>query len=170
MTKDLGFEPGVLGTIFAGGGLSSLFGARRARRSARRFGLGPSMWGGLILMGVSLLFIPLAQGATVLGAAFLIAQQFVGDGGATVFEINQVSLRQSVTPERMLGRANAAIRLSSLAAMLMGSLAGEIMGETVGLRPTLIAGAGATFAAALWIIASPARGMRDVPVVEVETA
>ncbi len=168
--KDLGFKPGLLGMTFAVGGVSSLFGALLARRSADRFGLGPSMWGGLILMSVSMFFIPLAQGATAVAVALLVAQQLVGDGGATVFEINQVSLRQSVTPERMLGRVNAAIRLTSLAAMLLGSLIGGVMGETVGLRPTLIAGAGATFAAALWIIASPARGMRGVPVVEVEAA
>ena len=53
VTKDLGFKPGVLARSFAVGGLSSLFGALLARRSARRFGLGPSMWGGLILMGVA---------------------------------------------------------------------------------------------------------------------
>jgi MFS family permease len=170
VTKDLGFKPGLLGMTFAVGGVSSLFGALLARRSADRFGLGPSMWGGLILVSVSMLFIPLAQGATAVAVALLVAQQLVGDGGATVFEINQVSLRQSVTPERMLGRVNAAIRLTSLAAMLLGALIGGVMGETVGLRPTLIAGAGATFAAALWIIASPARGMRGVPVVEVEAA
>lgn len=168
VTKDLGFKPGLLGMTFAVGGFSSLFGALLARRSALWFGLGPSMWGGLVLMGVSMLFIPLAQGATVLAAALLVAQQLVGDGGATVFEVNQVSLRQSVTPERMLGRVNAAIRLTSLGAMLVGSLIGGVMGETVGLRPTLIVGAGAVFAAALWIIASPARGLRNVPVVEVE--
>ena len=108
--------------------------------------------------------------ALVVAVALLVAQQLVGDGGATVFEINQVSLRQSVTPERMLGRVNAAIRLTSLAAMLVGSLIGGVMGETVGLRPTLIAGAGATFAAALWVILSPVRGVRDVPVVEVEVS
>lgn len=168
VTKDLGFKPGLLGMTFAVGGVSSLFGALLARRSADRFGLGPSMWGGLILMSVSMLFIPLAQGATAVAVALLVAQQLVGDGGATVFEINQVSLRQSVTPKRMLGRVNAAIRLTSLAAMLLGSLIGGVMGETVGLRPTLIAGACAVFAAALWIIASPARGIRGVPVVEVE--
>jgi MFS family permease len=168
VTKDLGFKPGLLGMTFAVGGVSSLFGALLARRSADRFGLGPSMWGGLILMAVSMLFIPLAQGATATAVVLLIAQQLVGDGGATVFEVNQVSLRQSLAPERMLGRVNAAIRLTSLAAMLMGSLIGGVMGETVGLRPTLIAGAGATFVAALWIIASPARGMRGVPVVETE--
>ena len=170
VTKDLGFKPGLLGMTFAVGGVSSLFGALLARRSADKFGLGPSMWGGLILMSVSMLFIPLAQGATAVAVGLLVAQQLVGDGGATVFEVNQVSLRQSVTPERMLGRVNAAIRLTSLAAMLLGSLIGGVMGETVGLRPTLFAGAAATFAAALWIIASPARGMRDVPVVEMEAA
>ncbi len=166
VTKGLGFHPGLLGMTFAVGGVSSLLGALLARRSAGRFGLGPSMWGGLILMSVSMLFIPLARGATVLAVVFLVAQQLVGDGGATVFEINQISLRQSVTPARMLGRVNAAIRLTSLAAMLLGSLIGGVMGETVGLRPTLVAGAAATFAAALWIIASPARALRDVPVVE----
>jgi MFS family permease len=170
VTKDLGFKPGLLGMIFAVGGVSSLVGALLARRSADRFGLGPSMWGGLILMSVSMLFIPLAQGATALAVFLLVAQQLVGDGGATVFEVNSVSLRQSVTPERMLGRVNAAIRLTSLAAMLLGSLTGGVMGETIGLRPTLIAGAAATFAAALWLIASPARGLRDAPLIETPAA
>jgi len=168
VTKDLGFKPGLLGMTFAVGGVSSFFGALLARRSADRFGLGPSMWGGLLLMGVSMLFIPLAQGATAVALGLLVAQQLVGDGGATVFEVNQVSLRQSVTPERMLGRVNAAVRLTSLAAMLMGSLMGGVMGETLGLRVTLVAGAAAVFLSALWIIASPARGVRDVPMAEVE--
>lgn len=170
VTKDLGFEPGLLGMTFAVGGVSSFFGALLARRSADRFGLGPSMWGGLLLMGVSMLFIPLAQGATAVALGLLVAQQLVGDGGATVFEVNQVSLRQSVTPERMLGRVNAAIRLTSLAAMLLGSLIGGVMGEMLGLRATLVAGAAAVFLAVVWIIASPARGVREVPVVEVESA
>ncbi len=167
-TRELGFKPGILGMIFAVGGISSLFGALLARRSAQRFGIGPAMWGGIILMGISMLFIPLARGATVLAAFFLISQQLVGDGGATVFEINQISLRQAVTPERMLGRVNAAIRLTTLAAMLAGSLIGGILGETIGLRPTLVVGASFTFAAALWVVLSPARGMRDAPVAEGE--
>jgi predicted MFS family arabinose efflux permease len=163
VTTDLGFKPGVLGMIFAVGGVSSLFGAVLAQRSARTFGAGPSMWGGLVLMGVSMLFIPLAGEAGVLAASFLVAQQLIGDGGATVFEINQVSLRQTLTPERMLGRVNAAIRLTSLAAMLLGSLAGGVMGETLGLRATLVAGAAVTLAAALWIFLSPARRLQAVP-------
>jgi len=168
VTRDLGFQPGVLGMIFAVGGISSLFGAVLAQRSGRTFGAGPSMWGGLVLMGLSMLFIPLAGEAGVLAATFLIAQQLIGDGGATVFEINQVSLRQTMTPERMLGRVNAAIRLTSLAAMLLGSLAGGVMGETLGLRATLFAGAAVTLAAALWVFLSPARWLRGTPDVSTE--
>jgi predicted MFS family arabinose efflux permease len=163
VTKDLGFKPGILGMIFAVGGISSLFGAMLAQRSARTFGAGPSMWGGLLLMGVSMLFIVVVPEAGVLAASLLIAQQLVGDGGATVFEVNQVSLRQTLTPERMLGRVNAAIRLISLAAMLAGSLAGGVMGETLGLRATLAAGAAAMFVAAGCVFFSKARWMREAP-------
>jgi predicted MFS family arabinose efflux permease len=160
VTKDLGFTPGVLGMIFAVGGVSSLVGAMVAQRSARKFGAGPSMWGGLVFMGVSMMFIPVAPEAGLVAATLLVAQQLIGDGGATVFEVNQVSLRQSLTPERMLGRVNAAIRLSSLAAMLLGSLAGGVMGETLGLRVTLVAGACATLAAAGCVFFSRARWLR----------
>jgi predicted MFS family arabinose efflux permease len=168
VTRDLGFNTGVLGMIFAVGGVSSLFGAILAQRSARVFGVGPSMWGGLAIMGVSMLFVPLTQEASIIAAGLLIAQQLVGDGGVTVFEVNQMSLRQTLTPERMLGRVNATIRLSSLAAMLLGSLVGGVMGEVIGLRATLVAGAIATFAAALCVFLSPARWLRETPALEAE--
>jgi predicted MFS family arabinose efflux permease len=137
-----------------------------AQRSARVFGVGPSMWGGIALMSLSMLFVPLAQEASIIAASLLIAQQLVGDGGVTVFEVNQMSLRQTLTPQRMLGRVNATIRLSSLAAMLAGSLIGGVMGETVGLRATLVAGAGVTLAAALCVFFSPARWLRETPELE----
>jgi predicted MFS family arabinose efflux permease len=154
--------------IFAVGGLSSLVGAVLAQRSARMVGAGPSMWGGLTLMGTSMLIVPIIPDAGVVAASLLIAQQLVGDGGATVFEVNQVSLRQTLTPERMLGRVNAAVRLSGLAAVLLGSLTGGVMGETLGLRATLVAGAIATFGAAGCVFFSRARWTRGEPGTEAE--
>jgi MFS family permease len=168
VTKDLGFEPGILGMIFAVGGVSSLFGAVLAQRSARTFGVGPSMWGGLALMAVSMLFVPIAPEAGVIAVGLLVAQQLVGDGGVTVFEVNQMSLRQTLTPERMLGRVNATIRLSGLAAMLAGSLVGGLIGEFVGLRATLVVGAAVTGAAAMCVFFSPARWLQETPELEAE--
>ncbi|MCC6628714.1 MAG: hypothetical protein IT340_15090 [Chloroflexi bacterium] len=49
-------------------------------------------------MGLSLFFLPLAGDASPVAALLLIAQQMVGDGAYTIAQVNQVSLRQAVTP------------------------------------------------------------------------
>ncbi len=162
--RDLGFDPGVLGMIFAAGGVSSLLGALVAGRAARRLGAGPAMVAGVLLMGLSMLFVPVARGATVVAAMLLLAQQLVGDGAFTVYEIQQVSLRQAVTADRLLGRVNASIRFAGLGAMLVGALIGGLLGETIGLRATLVVGAGGMCLGSLWLVFSPVRGLRTAPV------
>src|SRR5262249_14951609 len=49
MARDLGFAPGILGAIWAVGGLSSLLGAMASAPLARRYGSGPAMIVGLFL-------------------------------------------------------------------------------------------------------------------------
>jgi MFS family permease len=163
VTREVGFRPGVLGVIFAVGGVSSLAGAVLATRSAVRFGVGPSMSLGVALMGLSMLFVPLAHEVSVLAVGFLVAQQLCGDGGYTVYEVNSVSLRQSITPARLLGRVSSGMRISSLAAMLIGALVGGGLGETVGLRATLVVAAAGVIIAGAWLMASPVWGVRRAP-------
>ena len=163
MSRGLGFEPGILGMIWAVGGISSFLGAVAAARTTRRFGIGPAMVFGLLLMGISQLFIPLAEGATLVAALLLIAQQLTGDGAFTIYEINQVSLSQSVAPERLLGRVNASMQFIGLGATFAGSLLGGVLGETLGVRTTLVLGACGTLLAALWLVLSPVRALKVAP-------
>ena len=67
----------------------------------------------------------------------MVGQQF-GDGLFVVWDVNQVSLRQSITSEHVLGRVNAGFRVAGQGAMLAGALAGGVLGELVGLRITLV--------------------------------
>lgn len=166
VTRGLGFHPGLLGVIFGLGGISSLFGAVLAGGAARRFGAGPAMIAGLAMMGISMLFIPIARGATIVAAGLLIAQQISGDGMFMVFEINATSLRQAIAPERMLGRVNAFNRMLDLGFTLAGILIGGVIGQTVGLRPALYIGAGSMLAGAAWLLASPARNIAMPPAEE----
>lgn len=161
MVRDLGFEPGVLGMIFAVGGVSSLVGSVVAGRAGRTLGLGRAMVAGLILFGLSQLLIPIAQGPMAVVAMFLIAQQF-GDGAYVVREINEMSLRQAITPEPFLGRMNATFQFGGIAAMLVGTLVGGILGEVIGLRWTLVVGAAGTFVAALWLLLSQVSNVVDL--------
>jgi MFS family permease len=163
MVRDLGFAAGILGTIWALGGVSSFIGAVSAGSTTRRFGIGPTMIAALILYSIALLLIPLARGATLVAALLLIGQQTLGDGAATLYQINQVSLRQAITPEVLLGRVNASVEILRLGAALVGSLLGGLMGNTIGVRKTIVAGALGSLLSTLWLVASPIRALRTAP-------
>jgi predicted MFS family arabinose efflux permease len=155
MTRDLGFSPGVLGTIWAVGGASSLLGALAAGRATRRLGTGRAMIAGLVVYSLALFLVPAARGGTLVAGMLLVLQQLVGDGAATVYQIGDVSLRQAITPERLLGRVNASAQLLRLGATLAGSLLGGVAGETIGVRATLAAGALGSLLSVLWLVFSP---------------
>ncbi len=83
-----------------------------------------------------------------------------------------MSLRQGIAPERLLGRVNASVRFVAQGAMLLGSLTGGLLGDALGLRATLVVGAGGGLAAAIWLALSPVRAVRgrDAPVQEAAVA
>ena len=160
VTRGLDFEPGVLGVIFGLGGVSSLVGAMAAGPAARRFGTGATIIAGIAMMGVSMYFIPIAQGATLAAAGLLIAQQLFGDGMYMIFDINATSLRQAIAPERVLGRVTAFMRILGLSSVLAGILIGGTIGETIGLRAALTVGASSMIVCATLLFFSPIRTLR----------
>ncbi|MCH7652759.1 MAG: MFS transporter [Chloroflexi bacterium] len=158
----LGFDAGVLGTIAAVGGISSIFGATFASRVTKRFGVGRTMVVGFLLFGLSTLLIPAASGPLAVAALFLIAHQ-LGDGAMIIYEINEMSLRQTITPDRLLGRVNASIRFVGIGTFLIGSLLGGALAEAIGLRWALVAGASSVIIGALWLAVSPIGRLKEMP-------
>ena len=163
VNRELGFGPGVLGVIFAVGGATSLLGAVAVGRVTTVLGVGPAMVLGLALTAVGQGMIVPATGATLTVVALLVAQQLVADPAATVYDVVQTSVRQAVTPERLLGRVNASLRVLETGAMLLGALAGGLLGDRIGLRPTLALGAGTILLAAVWLALSPVLRLRATP-------
>ncbi len=60
---------------------------------------------------------------------FLIAGGFIGTATAVIYNVNQVSLRQAITPDRMLGRMNATMRFIVWGTIPIGALVGGVLGE-----------------------------------------
>jgi len=162
---DLGFKPGVLGVVWGIGGISSLIGAMYAGRVAARIGLGPAMTFGLTGMGAAMLLFPAAHDASFIAVMLMIGQQ-LGDGMYVIWDVNEMSLRQSITPTEVLGRVNAGFRVTFQAAMLLGALAGGVAGELIGLRTTLVLASCLLMTGGLVIVLSPAWSARHVPVKE----
>ncbi|MEJ7654261.1 MAG: MFS transporter [Chloroflexia bacterium] len=160
MSRGLGFDPAVLTPIWAVGGVSSFVGAMLAGRVTRALGVGPTMIGCLLMSTIGALFIPLAEGATLVSAGLLIAAQLTSDPANTAYEINRVSLLLSVAPPQVLGRVNASTRFVGLGATLLGTLLGGLLGERLGLRSTLFLAAGGALLPAAWLFLSPVRRLR----------
>jgi predicted MFS family arabinose efflux permease len=139
--RELGFAAGVIGVLAAAGAVASLGSALVADRVPARLAGGPAMIAGLALYAAGPLVLSAAPGATLLGVVAIVVQQVVGDGGYVLYEVHQRSLRQRITPARLLGRVGGALRLLNGAAMLAGAAAGGWLGESLGLRATLVAGA-----------------------------
>ncbi|HEY7909061.1 MAG TPA: MFS transporter [Thermomicrobiales bacterium] len=163
VTRQLGLSAGVIGAIFALGSVGFLVGALLAGRVACRFGLGPTIIGSSLLGCFGTVLIPIADGPVTLAVPLLVAAQFVMAFSNPIYNINQVSLRQAITPDHLLGRMNATMRFIVWGTLPIGALIGGALGGTIGLRPTLVVGAIGEFSAFLWVFFSPVRTLREQP-------
>ena len=162
-TEELGLAPATIGLIAAVGGISSLVGALIATRTSRRIGVGPSILLGLTLFTLGNLLIPLAPaGSAVLAVMFLVGQQLIGDIGATLEEITELSLLQATVPNELLGRVNSAYDFVTHLALLVGTIGAGLIGEWFGLRQALVFGLLGGFAAVAFVWFSPLRTLRDL--------
>ena len=81
-----------------------------------------------------------------------------------------MSLRQTITPDRLLGRVNASIRFLTISASPVAALLAGALGATIGLRATVALAAAGLLLAPLWVHFSPVRRLRAPPVPGAEPA
>jgi MFS family permease len=162
-TQELGLQPATIGLIAAVGGISSLVGALIATRTSRRIGVGPSILVGLSAFTLGNLLVPLAPASSAaLAVVFLVGQQLIGDVGATLEEITELSLLQATVPNELLGRVNSAYDFLTHLALLVGTIGAGLIGEWIGLRQALVFGLLGGLAAVGFVWFSPLRSLRNL--------
>jgi len=159
--RELHMSAGLIGLVFAIGNVRFLLGAFVANRIAKRLGIGPTIVGSAMLFGLAWIPIPLATRATAV--PLLILALTIGGFGGVIYNINQVSLRQAITPERMQGRMNATMRFMVWGTIPIGAFTGGVLGNTIGLRPTLWVGAIGSLFSFLPPLLSAVRGLERIP-------
>ena len=169
-TERLGLSPLAIGLVGSVGGISSFVGAAFAPRIMRRWGLRGTLVRAFLLTRLSTFFIVLAGGPMWLAVTLLLTQQVFGDAPYTVFDIAAATVRQSATPEPLLGRMNASFQFLTWTAMLGGIALGGILGGTVGTRAALFVGTVGASCTALWLVRVPLDGVDDVSVPTGESA
>ena len=161
LVRELAFSPELLGLAFSIGSVGFLIGALLANRVAKRFGVGPTIVASALTFGPSALLVAIAPPA--LAAPLIAASVFINGLGGAIYNINQVSLRQAITPERMQGRMNATMRFIVWGTIPFGNLLGGSLGGVIGLHNTIWIGAIGGLFVFLPVLFSPVRGIREMP-------
>ena len=81
-----------------------------------------------MLGGLAPLLVPLARGPLPVLVSILMLAGFLMGLGQVVYNVTQVSLRQAITPGRLLGRMNASMRFLVWGTMPIGALIGGAVG------------------------------------------
>jgi MFS family permease len=162
--RELGFSAGRVGALFMMAGVGSLAAAALTSRFNERFGMGPTMLGGLAGTGVAWLVMASAMGPLWLASLLFAGSLFLLDLSAMVFFINYLTLRQAVTPDRLLGRVTSTMIALTVASAPFGGVLGGWTADHIGLRATLaIAGAGALVLGIFVAWLSPLAQMHEMP-------
>ena len=161
VVRELGLTLATIGIVLSIGNLGVLAGALLSERVGRWIGIGPTIVVSAFFSSFALLAVAIApRDAPV---PFLIAGGFIGTVTAVIYNVNQVSLRQAITPDRMLGRMNATMRFIVWGTIPVGALVGGVLGGLIGLQATIWVGAIGAFLGFLPVLLSPVRSLREIP-------
>ncbi|MEU4224874.1 MFS transporter [Nonomuraea sp. NPDC026600] len=159
---DLGTDPATLGVVLGLGSAGGIVGGVLATSFARWVGAGRALWAGKLYLGGFALLVPM--GGPGWGVLAVAAGLFASRLSTVAYNVLQIAFRQSICPPELLGRMNASIRWMIRGAMPIGGLLAGILGAWLGARATLAVAVTCSWLAVLWLVFSPLRGQREMPV------
>jgi MFS family permease len=134
--ENLGLDGVGFGLLFSGSAVGGLLGSLVAARVARLVGTARVAVGTMVLSALAYLVFGLSSEPWLAGVMFGLVGWLT-----VVFNVVLGSLRQALTPDRLLGRVISAFRLFSYGVVPLGSLLGGALARAYGLRaPFVVAG------------------------------
>jgi MFS family permease len=160
--RTLALPAAVYGAILGVSGVAMLVGATAAPRLGARFGAGRTIIAARAAYPVAWAAIAVAtvgagDGAPPATVVTLFVAFAVQGAAAGCENANEMSLRQTITPDELLGRMNATMRSANRTLAAVGAVCGGALMSTVGGGPALVAVTVVFTAAAVVAACSPLR-------------
>ncbi|MFF7231782.1 MFS transporter [Streptomyces sioyaensis] len=161
MVRELRAESWTVGLVSSISAVSGLTFGLVANRVAQRIGTARMIWLAMAVPGPLYLLMPMAPvgwGIVLYGcglAAF--------SANAVLYNVAATSYRQRITPPNLLGRVNASFLWICYGVIPLGALTGGALATRFGLRGALLICVLGMWSAAVFVVFSPLRKMRDLP-------
>ncbi|MEV6238874.1 MFS transporter [Lentzea sp. NPDC051838] len=161
LLNTVGLNEGTTGLLFSAGGVGGVLGAAFAYRIGLLVGQARMIWLIPLLTWPFTLTLPFVSDGW--GLVLPMVGSAVTAFGVVVYNVGQVSYRQAICPDHLLGRMNASIRWVVWGSTPLGALLGGGLGTWIGIVPTLWVSLIGSVLGMLWVLFSPLRTMRDLP-------
>lgn len=139
--RDKGLSPATVGLILSVAAVGALLGVLVSKALIHRYRVGVVY--GLALTGIyaSPLLLPLAAGPRPVVVGIFMVSFLISYFGGGLSNVTQLTLRQTITPQSLMGRMNSAFRTLLFGGGAMGGLIAGLVGGAVGPRTgvTLVA-------------------------------
>ncbi|UCE80776.1 MAG: MFS transporter [Methanobacteriota archaeon] len=150
-----------IGAIFMVGAVGGVTGALISPRFTSRIGLGKAIIVSAAFSGIPVIALILAYPSNAL--IVFMPMMFVAGLLTVIYNVNQVSLRQAITPDHLQGKMNATMRFLVWGVFPIGGLIGGYLGEIFGIKTAiLISGIGILFSF-IWLTISKVHQIETIP-------
>ncbi|MBP6043684.1 MAG: MFS transporter, partial [Rhodoluna sp.] len=164
LLRDQNISPAVYGVIASISAVGGLLGAVTAARLSKWIGEGQVIAVSAVIMGAAAFAPAIAASSNQLTAIVVYAAgQFVISFTVLTYNITQVSARQRLCPEHLLGRMNASIRFFVWGVMPIGALLAGATATAFGIAPVMWVCAIGVFLSAGFVVFSPLSRMKKLP-------
>ncbi|HZQ88463.1 MAG TPA: MFS transporter [Gaiellaceae bacterium] len=153
--RDLHWSPTEIGVVMAIAASGLVGGSLVNERLVARLGIGAMIAFSGIVFSATLVATPLVPAANA--APIIAAIGFAGSTAGFFANVNQLTLRQAITPQRLLGRMNSVVRFMYWGTIPLGSLLAGLAAGPFGLRATLVAAGIGSIASCIPIMVSRIR-------------
>lgn len=161
LARDLGLSSTAIGLVFSAGGIGALIGAVLSGPLTRRFGIGPTIVGSVLLFGLGGIPVGLTLVTGWYPVPLVVISEFSQWLVLTIYFVDQLSVRQIIVPNRLQGRVTATYRFLSTGASPLGAVLGGLLGQYLGIRAGVLIGTIGFVLPVIWVLISPVGSMRD---------
>ncbi|WP_406724717.1 MFS transporter [Streptomyces sp. GD-15H] len=161
--RDKELSAAVIGFVMGAAAVGGLLGALVSGMVVRRLSVGTAYRVSVSIIFLGPLLVPAAGGPRWLLVGLFVASFFIEYFGSSVSNVLIVSLRQTITPQHLMGRMTAAMRMLLYGGGALGGPVAGLLAAWAGLRGALWIAGLLSIAMLIPIYLSPVGRLRTMP-------